>query len=417
MDIIREDLKQKRQRKRWITGVITAGALLAVFILLSGLEPAAPSADRASVFIDSVKRGEMLRQVRGPGVLVPKEIRFISAASQGRVERVLVKPGAVVEADTVLVEMSNPELLQANEEARWALNAAEADFVSRTVTLENDVLNQRARLAEVRGDYASARLTADAEGELVQDNIISEIQWKRSELLAEQLKERLEIETERTEKMRDAMQAQLRAEQARIEQFRNQLKLRAELVEGLKVRAGIAGVLQELTVEEGQQVTIGTDIARVARPDLLIAELRVAETQAKDILLGQPVNIDTRNGIVAGHVLRIDPAVRNGTVQVDVELDGELPRGARPDLSVDGTIEIDRLENVLYVGRPAFGQADSTVSLFKLRKEEGDAVRVQVQLGKTSVNVVEILGGLQEGDQVILSDTSVWDDYDRIKLD
>ena len=417
MDIVRTDLKKKRQRQRWIIGSISGAALFSVFLLLAGLEPAAPTAERASVFIDTVKRGEMLRQVRGPGVLVPKEIRFIAAASQGRVERVLVKPGAQVEPDTVLVEMSNPELLQQAEEARWALNAAEADFASQKVNLESGVLNQRAELAEVRADYEGARLQAEAEAELAKENIISAIQLKRSELLAEQLKIRLGIEGERTQKMQEAMHAQLRAERARIEQLRNNLQLREELADGLKVRAGIGGVLQELTVEEGQQVVIGTSIAQVARPDLLMAELRIAETQAKDVQLNQPVNIDTRNGIVPGHVIRIDPAVRNGTVQVDVEIDGDLPSGARPDLSVDGTIEIERLEDVLYVGRPAYGQSNSTVSLFVLRPENSDAVRTQVALGKTSVSVVEINNGLREGDQVILSDTSVWDDYDRIQLD
>lgn len=416
MDFVREDLKRKRQTRRWSYSAagVTAFAALAIFV--ATLEPASPSVERAALYIDDVERGEMLLQVRGPGVLVPREIRWIAAASEARVDRVLVKPGAVVEPDTVLVEMSNPELAQLVAEAHAAVSAAEADYAALQVQLQSGVLDQRAVLAAANAEYEGARLESEAQAHLAEQGIIPAIDHRRAELAAEQLKVRLEVERERVAILQDAVAAQLRAADVRLNQQRQQLALREEQFANLQVRAGLEGVLQTLEVEAGQRVAPGTNIARVARPDELMAELRIAETQAKDIRVDQTVEIDTRNGVVEGRVSRIDPAVQNGTVQVDVEIVGELPPGARPDLSVDGTILIERLENVLHVGRPAYGQPGSTLRLFRLQPESGIAVRVPVTLGKVSVNRVQILEGLVEGDSVVLSDTSQWDDHDRIEL-
>lgn len=417
MDIVREDLKKKRQQKRWRVSIAGAAAVVALGIFVATLDPAAPSVERAALYIDEVERGDMLLQVRGPGVLVPREIRWISAATEARVDRVLVKPGAKVEPETVIVEMSNPELSQQVGEARAQMIAAEADLAALRVQLQSQVLDQRANLAAARAEYEGARLEAEAQKELADEGIIPAIEFRRAELAAEQLKVRADVEEERVQTLQDSVDAQLRAANARLEQLRDNLALREQQLANLDVKAGIEGVLQALEVESGQRVTPGTNIARVARPDDLMAELRIAETQAKDIQLEQKVDIDTRNGIVEGRVTRIDPAVRNGTVQVDVELVGDLPPGARPDLSVDGTILIEHLDNVLHVGRPAYGQSGSTLRLFRVDPETGMAHRVPVQLGKVSVNRVEIVQGLNEGDRVVLSDTSQWDDFDRIELE
>lgn len=417
MDIIRKDLKQKRQRRQYLFSGVAVAVVVALSAFVFTLDPAAPSVERDSLWTDTVKRGEMLRQVRGPGELVPEQIRWIAAQTEARVERILVKPGAAVEPDTVLVEMSNPELLQQLEEARSEVIAAEADYAVLEVQLRGDVLDQRAALAQARTDYEGQRLQAEAESELAKDNIISQLTLKRTQLLADQYRVRLEVEEERTTELKKSVEAQLRAERTRTEQLRNMLALRESQVAALSVPAGMSGVLQELPVEPGQRVTPGQNIARIAKPDELMAELRIAETQAKDVQLGQGVSIDTRNGIIEGEVIRIDPAVRAGTVQVDVELHGELPQGARPDLSVDGTILIERLEDVLYVGRPAYGQPESTVTLFRFTADGREAQRVPVELGRSSVNTIEIRQGLAEGDTVILSDTSNWDSYDRLAIE
>lgn len=416
MDFVRDDLKRKRKTRRLSYSAAAVAVVVALGIFVATLEPASPSVERAALYIDTVKRGEMLLQVRGPGVLVPKDIRWIAAASEARVDRVLVKPGAAVEPDTVLVEMSNPELAQQVGEARAAVSAAEADYAALKVQLQSSVLDQRAVLASVNAEYEGARLESEGQADLAAKGIIPAIDHKRAELAAAQLKVRLEVEHERVKILQDSVDAQLRAADVRLEQQRRQLELREEQFANLHVRAGIEGVLQTLEVEAGQRVVPGTNIARVARPDELMAELRIAETQAKDIRIDQSVDIDTRNGVVEGQVSRIDPAVQNGTVQVDVEILGDLPPGARPDLSVDGTILIERLENVLHVGRPAYGQPGSTLRLFRVQPQSNVAVRVPVTLGKVSVNRVQILDGLQEGDSVVLSDTSQWDDHDRIEL-
>jgi HlyD family secretion protein len=416
MDFVRDDLKQKRKRKRWTYSAGAVAVVLALVIFLAMLEPAAPSVERAALYIDTVERGEMLLQVRGPGVLVPSEIRWIAAASEARVDRVLVKPGAQVTEDTVLVEMSNPELEQQVFEVRAELTATEADYAALEVQLRSEVLNQRAVIAAANAEYEGTRMEADARAEVAAQGIIPAVDYRRVELAAEQLKVRLDVERERIKYLQDSLDARLRAARARIDQQKQNLAMRENLLANLNLRAGVEGVLQALEVEAGQRVIPGANIARVARPDELMAELRIAETQAKDIQLGQTVDVDTRNGIAEGRVIRIDPAVVNGTVQVDVEIVGDLPPGARPDLSVDGTILIERLDDVLHVGRPAYGQPGQTLRLFRLQPDSGNAVRVPVSLGKVSVNRVQILEGLNEGDRVVLSDASQWDDHDRIEL-
>lgn len=417
MDIPRPDRKRKKRiRQALFTGVGVV-LLAALTVGVSRLEPAAPRVDGASLWFGDVKRGEMLRQVRGPGVLAPREIRWIAAQTDGRVERILVRPGTAVEPDTVLVELSNPDLLRQAEEARYQLEAAKAELAEMELRLRSQELDQRSQLAVAQTEYESARLQAEANKQLVDEGVVSSIEYQRSELLARQQKIRMDIERERLEQFAASMAAQLAAQRARFDQVKNAYERRLELVDSLQVRAGIAGVLQEVQVEEGQRIALGTNIARVARPDDLQAELQIPETQARDVQIGQLVHVDTRNGVVDGRVIRIDPAARNGTVQVDVELLGELPRGARPQLSVDGTIEIERLEDVVYTGRPVYGQPNSTISLFKLVEDGRYAVRVPVEIGRTSVNQVEVVQGLVPGDRVVLSDTSAYDGYDRIRID
>lgn len=416
MDIARPELKLRKRRRQLLLGIAGGILVLAASAVLLGLEPAMPGVDRNSVLVDTVKRGELLREVRGPGILVPKEIRWIAAETSARVERVLIKPGAAVAADTVILELGNPEvddqLLAANAE----LTAAQSDLAAKRTELNSRLLDQQAAHAQARTDYETARMQAESEKVVAEKGIIPAVQYRKSLVVLEQLKFRVDIEQQRVDEFRRNIAAQLAAEQARLDQLANTRDLRQRQADGLKVRAGIAGILQRVAVEEGQQVAAGSNLARVARPGDLMAELRIAETQAKDILIGQGARIDTRNGVVEGKVLRIDPAVQNGTVQVDVELIGELPAGARPDLSVDGTIEIERLADALYVGRPAFGQADSQVRLFKLDANDV-ATRVAVQFGRSSVNQIEIRAGLNAGDRIILSDTSAYDQHDRIRLE
>ena len=415
MDIPRPERKRAKRIRQIILGGSAAAVALLGTVALMRLEPAAPSVARASVWVDSVREGEMLRQVRGPGALEPREIRWIAAQTDGRVERVIVRAGAVVDADTVLVEMSNPDLMQQTEEARYALEAVQAELEELKLQLESKHLDQRAALAAARAEYEGARLQAEAEK--AAGSVVPELQYKRSELLAEQLKVSMDIEQERLDQFAQSMQAQIAARKARVAQAQNLYDRRREQVDSLCVRAGTAGVVQQVLVESGQRLALGGNIARIARPDDLQAELRVPETQARDVQVGQKVSVDTRNGIVPGHVVRIDPAVEGGTVQVDVELEGQLPQGARPDLSVDGTIEIERLPRVVYTGRPVNGQPNTMIGMFKLVDGGKYAVRVPVELGRTSVNAVEIVKGLTVGDEVILSDTSAWGDYDRIRLE
>lgn len=416
MDIARPS---QAGRKRKIRIVILSGGLLAIAGItwgLSNLKPAAPAVKRAAVWIDTVKRGALVRQVRGLGTLVPEEIRWIPAQSQGRVERLLVKAGTMVKKDTVLIEMSNPQLDLEALDAAWQLKAAEAEYINLKVRLESMLLDRQAAAATIRANHDQARLQAEADTELAAKGLVSAISMKMSKSRYEELTTRLELEERRLEINAEAVKTELAVQEARLEQLRALAHLKRGLVEALRVRPGIDGVLQQLPVEVGQQIAPGATLAKVTVPGRLKAELRIPETQAKDIQIGQQASIDTRNGIVAGTVARIDPAVQNGTVTVDVSLTAPLPKGARPDLTVDGTIELEKLDDVLFVGRPALGQENAAVGLFRLGADGQRAERVRVRLGRASVNTVEILEGLQEGDQVILSDTSAWDAFDRLRL-
>lgn len=415
VDIARPSQARRKKVRRIIAGSVVLAATAIVTVGISRLKPAAPSVDRATVWIDTVKRGSMLRQVRGSGTLVPEEIRWIPATTQGRVEKIVLRPGATVTPATVILELSNPELQQSVREAQLAYQSAQANFVNRKQELESALLNQQGDVAGIEASYKNAALNLEAQEKLYKDGLVSEIQLKQSRSAAEELKNRLEIGRRRLEMQTNGIKSQLAPQQADVDQKRAAYDLRARQLDDLKVKAGMSGVLQLVPVERGQQVGPGTNLARVADPTNLKAELRIAETQTKDIRVGQVAEVDTRNGIVRGRVSRIDPASAGGTVGVDVILEGALPPGARPDLSVDGTIQLERLENVLYVGRPAFGQERSTVGLFKLTAD-GEAVRTNVKLGRSSVNQIEILEGLQPGDQVILSDMSAQDQFDRIRI-
>jgi len=416
LDIDRADRARDKKRKRaiYLSGAVLAA--IAVSIGLAQLEPAAPSVDSNSLYISTVKRGEMLRQVRGPGTLVPENLQWIAAASNGRVERVLVLPGTEVSAETVILELSNPELAQEALDAEAGLRAAESDLEVLRAQLDSQILMQESNLAQVESDFNQAQLQLQADQRLSEEGLLPELELNQSRLAIKHLEKRLDLETQRLEKNRHSAASQLEARRSRLTQLQALHDLRRDQLQALRVQAGMAGVLQEVQIEEGQRVTAGATLARVAQPGNLKAELRIPETQARDLQNGLVASIDTRNGVIEGRISRVDPAVREGSVTVDVTLIGELPKGARPDLSVDGTIEIERLADVLYVGRPAYGQAHQTVSLFRLDGESKLAHRVQVQLGRTSVSTIEVLGGLEEGDRVILSDTSTWDDYDRLKL-
>ena len=417
MDVQRTDIARQKKRKRTLLIGVALAAVILVSIGLAQLEPAAPTVEGGSLYFSNVERGEMLRQVRGPGTLVPESLQWITAATQGRVERILVLPGTVVEADTVLLQLSSPELEQQIVDAESELRAVEADYVMLEAQLESQVLTQESVLAQAISEHSQAKLQLEANERLTAEGLLPEIDYKRSQLATNQLETLEQIERVRLEKARRSTEAQLQAGRSRLEQQRALMNLRRQQFASLQVRAGMAGVLQEVRVEEGQRVTAGTTLAQVAQPDRLKAELRIPETQAKDLRVGLVVSIDTRNGVVPGRLSRVDPAVREGSVTVDVALEGTLPQGARPDLRVDGTIEIERLEDVLYVGRPAYGQANQTVSLFLVNEEEDEARRVQVRLGRSSVSTVEVIDGLNEGDRVILSDTSKWDDFDRIRIE
>ena len=416
MDIPRTGEAQKRRLRRSIFIVAGIAVISLVTIGLTRLEPAAPTVEKETVLTDTVKRGLMLRQVRGPGTLVPEDVRWISAPVEGRVERIPALPGVTVTADTVLLEMSDPEIQQSALEAEAQLKAAQADYDDLKAQLENQLLNQQAQLAAAESQSEQANLQEEADEKLAKDGLIPDLNLKLSRLRATQLSKQARIERERVQQNKRSADAQLAAQRARVDQMRAMYELRRRQVESLKVRAGIPGQLQELPVQVGQSVTPGTVLARVARPEKLKAELRIPEVQAKEVHAGMKASIDTRPVIISGHVTRVAPSSQDGSVVVDVALDGPLPPGARPNLSVDGTVEIERLENVLYVGRPAIGQANSKIELFKLVKDGKEAVRVPVELGRTSVNTVEIVKGLQVGDQVILSDTAAQDGYDKIRL-
>jgi len=416
MDIPRPNAAKERRKKRIIIASVAVVALLGITFALSRLKPAAPTLDRNLVWIGTVKRGPMVRQVRGLGTLVPEEIRWIAARTQGRIDRIVLRPGAPVTADSVIVVMTNPAVEQAAVDAASQLKSAEAALANTKVTLQGNVLTAEAALASAKSNYETTRLQAEVNAELFKDGLVPSLTLRSSQVAADDAKTQYEIAQKRYDFAKESIAPQLAVQEATVDQARAQAKLRLDDADHLQVRAGMAGVLQLLPVDVGQQVEPGTNIARVADPTKLKAEVKIAETQAKDILIGQLASIDTRNGIVDGRVARIDPSVQNGTVTVDVSLTGALPKGARPDLSVDGTIELEHLDDVVYVGRPAFGQERSTVGIFKLDADGVYATRTQVQLGRSSVNEIEIVGGLQPGDRVILSDMSQYDANDRVKL-
>jgi HlyD family secretion protein len=416
MDIARPS----NARRKKIRNAIYIGVGLLVVVLvsvgLSRLKPAAPTVERAVVWPDTVKRGPMVRQVRGLGTLTPEDIRWIPATTQGRVERIILRPGTQVKADSVILELTNPQLEQQLMDASLKLQAAEAGLANIKVQLQNDLLQTRATAANIEADYNKASMQAQMNEALAKDQLVSDLVLKQSKVDASSLEVRNQIAKDQLASKADSMRAQLAVQQSLVDQARALLQLTRQQRDELKVRAGFEGMLQVVPVEVGQQVAPGTNLARVANPSRLKAEIKIAETQAKDIQIGQKAEVDTRSGIMQGRVARIDPSVQNGTRTVDVTLIGELLKGAVPDLSVDGTIELERLNDVLFMGRPAFGQEQSVVGLFKIQADGVNAERTQVKLGRSSVNTVEILSGLKVGDQVILSDMSAYDAYDRIRL-
>jgi len=405
-----------RKRIRQAAYAGGALALLLVTLGLSRLKPAAPSVDRSGVLIDAVKRGPMLREVRGLGTLVPEDVRWIPAAAEGRVERILILPGTFVKADSVILELSNPELELQALDAESQVRQAEAQYTELKVRLQSQQLDQKAAAARVQADFEQAKMQADTNTELARQGLIADLTRKLSDVAARELGNRNGIEQERLSIASEAVEAQLAVQRALVAQRRAEAHLRRSQVKALAISPGIAGMLQVVPVEQGQRVSVGTNLARVAVPDRLKAVIRVPETQAKDVLIGQKATVDTRNGFVDGKVSRIDPAAQNGTVTVDVALEGSLPAGARPDLTVDGTIELERLTDIVYVSRPAQAQPNGTVGLFKLDPDGVGATRVKVGLGRSSVSTIEVTSGLVPGDQVVLSDTSAWDAYDRIRL-
>jgi HlyD family secretion protein len=417
MDIKRPPKSKIKKRIRTVALLVLGlVAVAGITFGLTKLKPAAPTVERSTTVIDTVKRALFVKQVRGQGTLVPELTRRIPAPSDGRVEKIPLQAGVEVGADTVIVELSNPQMEQEAMDADFQLNAAEADAENLRVRLESENMAQQAAIATINAEYSRAKLELDANEELGKQGLIADLTLKMARVQVQDLLNRLNVEKQRLAISGKSTKAQLNSQRSRIEQLRAFAKLKHQQVDMLKVRAGSPGVLQQVTAQVGQQVTTGFDIARVADPASLKAELRITETQINGVKLGQPVEVDTRNGLIQGKVSRIDPAAREGTFTVDVAFTGPLPPSARPDLTVDGTIELERVENTLQVGRPAFGQGQSTVKMFRLSADGQYAERVPVVFGRNSVSTIEIVDGLREGDQVILSDTSTWDNFDVIRL-
>ena len=416
MDIQRPSNARAKKIRRIIYASIALVSITGVTYGVTRLRPAAPAVDKATIWTDEVKRGPMIRDVRGIGTLVPVDIRWIPAQTDSRVDRIVLHPGAIVKPDSIILELSDPILQRETLDAEYQLKAAQADLESLKVQINSELLNQKSFTATVRSDFEQAKLQHEVDEKLRAEGIGAEVTSKLSKVKAEQLAIRLKLEEDRTKNAEDSAAARLQAQQSHVDQQRALYDLKRSELDSLHVRAGIDGVLQLVPVDVGQHVTPSTNLARVADPKHLKAEIKIPETQAKDITIGQPATVDTRNGIVKGQVSRIDPSVQNGTVTVDVLFNEPLPNGARPDLSVDGTIELENLKDVLYVGRPVHGQSDSTIGLFKLVEDGSEGLRVSVKLGKSSVNTVEILQGLKVGDKVILSDMSAWDAFDRVRL-
>ncbi len=416
------DVKRPAKVKRWkkirvvVIVVLAIAATAFIGVKVSRLKPADPSVDRSTVWVDTVKRGNMIREVRGNGTLVPEDIRFIPAPSEGRVEKIHIKSGVEVSYGTVLVELVNPQIEQQATDAEYQVKGAESDLANLKVRLESEQMTQKSLTASVQAEYSQAKLQLDTDEVLGRDGLVPELTLKLSRVRLKEIENRLAIEQQRLSVLNKSAQSQITTQQTRIDQFNALAKLRRSQVESLKITAGTNGIVQEVSVQVGQQLTPGANIARIADQTTLKAELRIAETQAKDIKVGQRTTIDTRNGLIQGSVSRIDASIRDGTIGVDVRLESDLPQGARPDLSVEGTIELEKLNDVIYVGRPAFGQGNSTVGFFKLESDGKTAVRAQIKIGKTSASTIEVIEGAREGDQLILSDTSQWDSYNRIRL-
>jgi multidrug efflux pump subunit AcrA (membrane-fusion protein) len=419
MDIARPEFKVQKLRRMIMWAVVGVVAVTAATIEIWRMKPAAPEVERGTVWPDVVKRGSMLRQVRGPGSLVPSQeaVRQIPAETEATVVRIRMLPGSQVKANDILLEMSNSQVEQAAVDAQLQAKAAEAEYQSLKVKLESDLMTQKAGAATVNADYSQAQRQADTDKALYDLGVISGLAYKASKGKADELTTRNDLEVQRLAINKKAIDTQLAQEQAKVDEARTLAELKHKQLDALKVRAGIDGVLVDLPLQVGQHVQPGAMLAKVVEPNHLMATLKISETQARDVQAGEPAAIDTHNGMISGTVMRVDPAVQNGTVTVDVKLTSELPKGARTDLSVDGTIDLERLDNTLYVGRPAFGQENSTISLFKLDTDGKEATRVSVKVGRESVNSIQILDGLHEGDTVILSDMSRWDKTDRIRLD
>jgi HlyD family secretion protein len=416
MDIQRPSNARAKKIRRIIYATVAILLVGGVTYGLSRLRPAAPSVDRATIWPDEVKRGPMLREVRGLGTLVPEDIRWIPAQTDSRVDRWVLRPGALVKPDSIIMELSDPILQREALDAEYQVKGAEADYANLRVQVDSELMNQKATEAGVQSEYEQAKIQHEVDAKLLKEGLAADVVERLSRVKEQQLGIRVQLEGDKTKIATDSGKARLTAQQAKIDEQKALYQLKKSQLDALHVRAGIDGVLQLVPVEVGQHVTPGTNVARVANPKKLKAEIKIAETQAKDVAPGQKASIDTRNGIVGGHVSRIDPSVVNGTVTVDVTIDDPLPLGARPDLSVDGTVEIENLKDVLYVGRPVHGQAESTIGIFKIVDDGAEAVRVSVKLGRSSVNTIEIVDGLKVGDKVILSDMSAWDNFDRIRL-
>ena len=416
MDIQRPSNARAKRIRRIIYATVAVVLLAGVTFGVSRLRPAAPSVDKATIWPDEVKRGPMIIDVRGIGTLVPEDIQWIPAQTDSRVDKIVLHPGAIVKPDSVIIELSDPILQRETLDAQFQLKAAEADLESLKVTINSELLNQKSIAASVRSEYEQAKIQHEVDAKLRSQGLSADVTEQLSRVKVEQLEVRLKLENDRTQNAIDSAGARIQAQQSKVDQQNALYNLKKSELDALHVRAGIDGVLQIVPVEVGQHVKPGDNLARVANPKRLKAEIKIPETQAKDVIIGQPATVDTRNGIVKGLVSRVDPSVTNGTVTVDVQFSDPLPQGARPDLSVDGTIELDNLKDVLYVGRPVHGQADSTIGLFKLVDDGAEAVRVNVKLGKVSVNSVQVLDGLKVGDKVILSDMSSMDAFDRIRL-
>ena len=420
MDIARPEFKEQKRRRQIAAGAVIVVVIAAITVVVYRLKPAAPTVERGTVWTDSVKRGSFLRQVRGLGSLVPSQesVLQIPAETEATIVRIRMLPGSLVKTDTILVDMSNPTVEQAAVDAQLQLKAAEAEYQSQRTKLDSDLMSQKAAAATVKADYSQAQLQSQTDKALYDLGVISGLAYKASKGKADELTTRNGLADDSLISTQKSIDSQLAEQQTKVEQMRVLAQLKQKQLDALKVKAGIDGVLVDLPLQVGQHVLPGAMLAKVVQPNHLMAELKVPETQARDVQIGEPASVDTHNGVIGGTVTRVDPAVQNGTVTVDVKLTGEMPKGARPDLSVDGTIDLEHLDNVLYVGRPAFGQENSTITLFRLDRPVGptDAIRIPVKVGRASVNAIQVVDGLHEGDTVVLSDMSRWDNTDRIRL-